>query len=96
MKLYIYANFNVLAGFFGPSVQERIEPEEMVKDYAQIVSGLDERALARLQECDLYCLGIIDNVTGEIVPEKQFLLHCGEVVKRFMKSEEVKEDVKEC
>ena len=73
MKLYIYANFNVLAGFFGPSVQERIEPEEMVKDYAQIVSGLDERALARLQECDLYCLGTIDNVKG-IASQEQSLL----------------------
>ena len=84
MKLYLYANFNVLAGFFGPSVQERIEPEEMIKDYAQIVANLPEDALVKLKECDLYCLGSIDNVTGEIVPEKQFLLHCGEVCEKFL------------
>lgn len=95
MKLYIYANFNVLAGFFGPSIQERIEPEEMKKDYVQVVAGLDEKSLNMLKECDFYCLGSIDNVTGEIVPEKQFLLHCGEVVERFLKEpSEVKEDVK--
>lgn len=86
MKLYLYANFNVLGGFFGPMIQERIEPDEMQKNYAQIVAGLDVPALARLKECDLYCLGSIDNVTGDIVPEKQFLLHCGEVCDRFLAS----------
>lgn len=95
MRLFIYANYNVLAGFFGPAIQERIEPDEMIKDYAQIVCGLEEKSLNSLKECDLYCLGSIDNVTGEIIPEKQFLLHCGEVASKFLK-EEVKEDVKTC
>ena len=95
MKLWIYANFNVLAGFFGPSIQEKIDPEEMTKDYAQIVCGLPKESLERLKECDLYCLGTIDNVTGEIIPEKQFLLHCGEVTSKFLKveSEEKKDEV---
>lgn len=94
MKLYLYANYNVLAGFFGPMMGERIEPGEMVKDYAQILVGLKKEQLESLKECDLYCLGSIDNVTGEIVPEKRFLLHCGEVASRFL-STEVKEDVEQ-
>lgn len=87
MKLYIYANYNQLAGFFGSVITERIEPQEMVKDYAQIVCGLEKKYLEGLKECDLYCLGSFDNVTGEILPEKSFLLHCGEVVSRFIKQE---------
>ena len=96
MKLYIYANLNVLGGFFGSMITERVEPDEMIKDYAQIVCGLPQEALHNLKECDLYCLGSFDNVSGEIVPEKQFLLHCGEVVERFIKPVdcEVKEDVR--
>lgn len=93
MTLYVYANYNVLAGFFGPFVCERIEPDEMVKDYAQIVSGIPEDGLKKLQECDLYCMGSFDNVSGELKPEKTFLLHCGEVVERFLKGSE--EDGKE-
>lgn len=91
MKLYLYANYNALAGFFGPMMSERIEPDEIVKDYTQIICGLEQEQLKSLSECDLYCLGTIDNVTGEILPEKTFLLHCGEVASRFIKSEEVKE-----
>lgn len=85
MKLYIYANLNVLGGFFGSVITERVEPEEIKQDYAQVVAGLPQDALISLRECDLYCLGSFDNVSGEIVPEKQFLLHCGEVVNRFIK-----------
>lgn len=92
MKLYMYANYNQLAGFFGSIICERIEPEEMQKDYAQIVCGLDEKSKLMLRECDLYCLGSFDNVTGEVIPEKTFLLHCGEVVSRFLKIEEEKKD----
>ena len=96
MKLYIYANLNVLGGFFGSVITERVEPEEMKQDYVQVVCGLPQEDLLRLKECDLYCLGSFDNVSGEIIPEKTFLLHCGEVTSRFIKvPEEVKEDGKE-
>lgn len=92
MTLYVYANYNVLAGFFGSFVCERIEPDEMVKDYGQIISGIDVEGLKKLKECDLYCMGKFDNVSGELVPEKTFLLHCGEIAERFLKGED--EDVK--
>lgn len=98
MKLYIYANFNNLGGFFGQFATERIEPQEMVENYAQVVCGLDKEYLFKLKECDLYCLGSFDNVTGEIIPEKSFLLHCGEVASRILgnskdeESEEVKDE----
>lgn len=88
MKLYIYANFNVLGGFFGSMITERIEPDEMIKDYGQIVCNLPQDSLLSLKECDLFCLGTYDNVTGVIEPAKQFLLHCGEVVDRFIKKPE--------
>lgn len=85
MMLHIYANFNVLGGFFGSPIIDHIEPEEITKDYAQVICGLSQEALAALNECDLYCLGSIDNVTGEVVPEKTFLLHCSDFVGRFIK-----------
>lgn len=92
MKLYIFANLNVIGEFFSSPIIEKITPEEMVKDYAQVVCGLPQETLARLKECDLYCLGSYDNVSGEIVPKKEFLLHCGEVCSRFIK-EEKKDEV---
>ena len=92
MMLYIYANLNIEGGFFGSVITERIEPEELKENYVQLVVGLDQTSLLRLKECDLYCLGKFDNVSGEIIPEKQFLLHCGEVVSRFIKTDEVKEN----
>lgn len=93
MILHIYANMNVEGEFFSSPIVEKITPEEMVKDYAQIVCGLSRDALLRLKECDLYCLGYFDNVSGQIVPEKTFLLHCGEVCSRFIKDEVKKEEV---
>ena len=95
MMLHIYANFNVLGGFFGSPIIDHIEPEEMQKDYAQVICGLSQDVLAHLSECDLYCLGSIDNVTGEVVPEKQFLLHCSDFTSRFLKKSEDVEDGKE-
>lgn len=95
MILHIYANFNVLGGFFGSPVIDHIEPEEMQKDYAQVCAGLSQEVLAHLSECDLYCLGSIDNVTGEVVPEKTFLLHCSDFTSRFLKKSEENEDVRE-
>lgn len=93
MKYHFYANFNVLGGFFVPGVvTEKVDPEEMKDAYVQVVAGLPQEALLALKECDLYCLGSFDNVSGEIVPDKQFILHCGEVTSRFIKCDEVKED----
>lgn len=94
MILHIYANYNKLGDFFSSPIIEKITPEEMVKDYAQIVCGLSSEYLKRLSECSLYCLGTFDNVSGEIVPEKTFLLHCNEVCSRFLKEEVKKEEVK--
>lgn len=92
MILHIYVNFNVVGDFFSSPIVEKVTPEEMTKDYVQIISGLPQDALIKLKECDLYCLGTYDNVSGEIIPEKRFLLHCGEVCSRFLK-EEKKEEV---
>lgn len=92
MILHIYANMNVVGEFFSSPVVEKITPEEMLKDYCQIVCGLPQDVLQRLKECDLYCLGTYDNVSGEIVPEKTFLLHCGEVCSRYIKEEVKKEE----
>lgn len=91
MILHIYANMNVVGEFFSSPIVEKVTPEEMIKDYAQVVCGLPQDTLQRLKECDLYCLGTYDNVSGEIVPKKTFLLHCGEVCSRFIK-DEVKKD----
>ena len=85
MILHVYANYNVPAGFFGPFIIERIEPEEMIKDYAQIICNYDKKTLKMLSELDLYYFGKFDNVSGEFTPEKTFLLHCGEVASRFIK-----------
>lgn len=92
MILHIYANMNVVGEFFSTPIVERVTPEEMIKDYVQVVSGLPQEALMKLKECDLYCLGSYDNVSGVIVPKKTFLLHCGEVCSRFLK-EEKKDEV---
>lgn len=93
MILHIYANFNVVGEFFSSPIVEKITPEEISKDYGQMISGLDQVTLKKLSECDLYCLGSYDNVSGDIVPKKEFLLHCGEVASRFIKSDEKKEEV---
>lgn len=87
MILHIYANFNCLGEFFGTPLMEKITPEEMSKDYGQIVSGLDSKLLIKLKECDLFYLGSFDNVSGIITPKKEFLLHCGEVVSRYISGE---------
>lgn len=92
MILHVYANYNVPAGFFGPFTVERIEPDEMVKDYAQIICNFDDKTLKMLSELDLYYFGKFDNVSGELTPEKTFLLHCGEVAARFIKEKEHGED----
>lgn len=93
MILHIYANFNNEGEFFGQEVFEHIDPDEMIENYAQIISGLPKVALERLKSCDLYCLGSFDNVSGQIVPEKTFLLHCGEVCSRYLKEDVKKEEV---
>lgn len=95
MMLYIYANLNVLGGFFGSVITERVEPDELKQDYVQVVAGLPQEALHQLKECDLYCLGRFDNVSGEIIPEKTFILHCAEVVNRFIKVPEESENGRE-
>ena len=92
MILHIYVNYNVLGDFFSSPIVEKITPEEMSKDYAQILAGLDKETLKRLKECDLYCLGTYDNVSGEIVPKKDFILHCGDVASRYLKVDEEKKD----
>lgn len=84
MKLYIYANFNVLGNFYSTPIAEKITPEEMQKDYIQIVAGLDPDTLNRLKECDLYCLGEYDNITGVIVPKVDFILHCSDACNKFL------------
>ena len=84
MILHIYANFNTLGSFFSTPVVEKITPEEMVKDYGQIVCGLDQASLNRLKECDLYYLGSYDNVSGKIEPKVDFLLHCGDICNKFI------------
>lgn len=93
MKLYIFANLNVLGEFFSTPMVEKITPEEMIKDYVQVVAGCSKDILEKLKECDLYCLGSFDNVSGEIVPKKEFLLHCGEVCSRFIKEEKKTDEV---
>jgi len=96
MKYYFYTNYNVLGGFFIPGVIcEKISPEEMKDAYVQVVAGLPQDALIALKECDLYCLGSFDNVSGEVIPEKTFILHCGDVTSRFIK-EEVEEHEGQC
>lgn len=92
MILYIYANMNTAGEFFSWPCFDKITPEEMAKDYVQQVVSLPQDALKRLKECDLYCLGKFDNVSGEIIPEKTFILHCGEVCSRFIK-EDKKDEV---
>ena len=93
MILHIYVNYNVLGDFFSSPIVEKITPEEMSKDYAQMICGLDQDVLKKLKECDLYCLGTFDNVSGEIVPKKDFILHCGDAASRFLKDEVKKEEV---
>lgn len=93
MILHIYANLNCEGEFFSAPMFEKVTPEEMSKDYVQIVAGLDQSYLKRLKVCDLYCLGSFDNVSGEIVPEKTFLLHCGDVCSRFIKDVDKKDEV---
>ena len=93
MMLHIYANYNVIGDFFSSPIVEKITPEEMLKDYAQIVCGLSEDYLLKLKECDLYYLGSYDNVSGAIEPNKQFLLHCSDVCSRYLKNVDKKEEV---
>lgn len=96
MMLYIYANYNNLGQFFGQPIICDTEPEVVSKDYVQMVCDLEQEALIRLKECDLYLLGSLDNVSGEVKPEKTFLLHCAEVVSRFIKvPEEAKQDARQ-
>lgn len=92
MILHIYVNYNVLGDFFSTPIVEKITPEEIAKDYVQMIAGLDQDTLKKLKECDLYCLGTYDNVSGQIVPSKDFILHCGDAVSHYLKEDVKKEE----
>lgn len=84
MKQYIYANYNRLGDFYCGMMFDQTNPDDMKVSYRQIVCNLDEKALSFLKECELYYLGEFDNVTGEIIAKKEFMLNCGDVIDQVL------------
>lgn len=84
MKLNVYCYYNTLGGFFGKPFLEVIAPEDFVAQLTQSMYGAKEDVLESLKEDDLYCLGVFDNVTGELVSSKEFLVHVGEIANKVL------------
>lgn len=92
-KVYIYGFMNVLGGFFTRTFTEIYTKEQYVNIVSNGLFSAPREQLESYKEIDLYLLGEIDNVSGEVTPCKEFLMHISEVAsevisKRFGGSED--------
>lgn len=93
MKLKIYCYENKLGAFFGKPFYDVLSGNDFLDQYKQVLFGADEETLKSLLEDNLYCLGEFDNITGEILPQKDFICSLGEVASEVLaKKFGVKED----
>lgn len=94
MKLFVYAYYNQLGGFFGQPFVDKNEPGDMAQELKQALICLkDDKTLDHLKEEDLFKLGVYDNITGDIIYEKEFVCHCSDIVVSVAKLREHKESV---
>lgn len=66
MILFIYGLKNRLVGQFEKPFAEGIEPKNYIDQLALSISVADPATLTRYKEYDLYCLGTLDNKSGEL------------------------------
>lgn len=75
MILYLYASRNKKSGQFGKQVTcELYEKDQISQLYAASVKEASENDKVYLRELEVYCLGLLNTETGDIKPEKTFIL----------------------
>lgn len=73
MTFYVYGLKNRLVGQFEKPFSEAIEPKEYIDQLTLSMSVADPAILNRYKEYDLYCLGSVDNKTGEVITSCSFI-----------------------
>lgn len=73
MKKYLYSLFNRLGGFYENPMADIVEPKDYPQYLTQSLVYADIPVLTRYKECDLVCLGSIDNKTGIIESQVEVL-----------------------
>lgn len=66
MKKYLYSLYNRLGGFYENPMADIVEPKDYPQYLTQSLVYADIPALTRYKECEVVCLGSIDNKTGVI------------------------------
>ena len=92
MKIYCYSNYDVLGDFYSPIFCDQIKPEDLKTAYWQMLFNYNDDTLNKLKNHDLYLIAEFDNITGEIISKKDFLLHIDEVINVVKIKRGLKED----
>ena len=74
MKSYLYCSRNKKSGQFGKINCEIYTKDQIIQLYAASVKEASENDKVYLRELEVYCLGSLETETGEITPEKTFIL----------------------
>lgn len=93
MKKYLYSLYNRLGGFYENPMADIVEPKDYAQYMAQSLVYADIPALTRYKECDLVCLGSIDNKTGVIVSNVEVLCSLEQVCSDLINTKLLKESV---
>lgn len=80
MTSYLYCSRNKKSGQFGKINSEIYTKEQIGQLYAASVKEASENDKIYLRELELYCLGTLDTESGEIMPEKSFVLDVATLV----------------
>lgn len=91
MKMYLYSYFNTEGSFHGPIFTLGSKREDIEKDYVQGLVSMSTDALRSLCKDDLYYMGCFDNITGELVPVKEFVLHVSDIASSLIAKRELEE-----
>lgn len=73
MIFYVYGLKNRLVGQFEKPFSEAIEPKEYIDQLTLSIAVADLVTLNRYKEYDLYCLGSVDNKTGDVISSCSFI-----------------------
>ena len=74
MIMYLYASKNKKSGQFGKLTTELYTKDQISQLYATSVKEAAENERVYLRELEVFCLGQLNTETGEIVPERTFVL----------------------
>lgn len=69
MKVYIYSFYDKVSKSWLPPVSDTAPIENVVETYQRQIPSIikDEKALQQVKDKNLYCLGVMDDNTGNIV-----------------------------